>query len=316
MAISSNTKKANIQTQQIHKTTTGITREYSSNSKGYFRAKETVHENGDVEISSDAGSQNFKSGNSTTVTRGNNINNSNNSSSVVNGLSETVTGSNYQIVGSAEAIHMELQAQADKAQAKIVAARSQPDEVPDTSLVAPLADLFKLAPGLSKCIKQPAAEDAKKKMEAVKPPASGALVGGIMYDVQCELIKMGSLIAACSMDTVTQMAEIQANYMKDTAMKNFEEKKKMFQKLKGPSATAFKENMGKSLFPDGEFSLESGLNTVANLTNPATLMAMFIPPSTENTPKKKNFDKEQYQKIAAEEQTKTGGVLDIERKIN
>lgn len=303
---------SNIESQQIHKTGASLTRTYTSNCKGNFRATETVHENGDVTIHSDLGSQQHHNGNHTSVTNGNNINNSANSSSVVSGLSEKVTGSNYQIVGTAETIKMNYQESADNAQRKIVAARSQPDEVPDTSRLAPLTDLFKLSPNLSKCIKQPAAEKVKKAMSDVKPPASGALVGGIMYDIQCELIKAGALISSCSTATASQTAKIQTNYMKDIAKKNFEAKKKMVEKMKEPSANAFQENMGNMLFPDGNFSLES----TVNLANPATLMAMFIPPSTENTPKKKNYDKKQYQQIAAEEQTKIGGVLDAERKIN
>lgn len=325
-------KGKRIETQQNQKTATGLIRRGSSNTRGYFRFEENINANGNTYINSDRGEYTTKNGNSANAVNGDNVHDIKGSNStVVSGLSEKVTASNYHITGTAYGIKMALQEAMDEAQNKIVAARSQPDEVPDMSLLAPLTDLFKLAPGLSKCIKQPAAEKAKKIMAETKlpdenSPLDGTLLGGIfkdlipgtalngiLHDVACETIKVGALLSSITADSLSEMAKIQANYMKDTAKKNFEEKKKMFEKMRGASATAFKENMGKMLFPDGKFSLDGVADAATAISNPSTLMAMFIPPSTEDAKKKKNFDIQEYQKIAAEEQTKPGGILDMER---
>lgn len=307
---------SNIEQQNINHGQSKITRDYSSNSKGHFVASETTYKNGSVESQSDLCSNSLTNTDKNTAVKGNNVNNIKGSnSSVVNGLSEKVTASNYHITGNAELNKMGYQKMADEEQQKMVAARSQPDEVPDTSAAAALDDLFKLAPGISKCIKQPAAEKIKENMTNVKPPAAGAVIGGIMYDVQCELIKLGALISSCSTETLGEIAKIQKNYMKEKAEANYKAKTKMFEKLKGASASAFSENMGKTICPDGEFTFSSATKAASILSNPTNLMAMFIPPSTENLPKKKNFDEKEYQKIAAESIQKDGGVVDIERKI-
>lgn len=297
--------------QNVKVTESGVQRDYSSKS---FNASETVNNNGSSSTKTDLRNDDLHNvpynqavnGDKTATIKGS-------QSTSVSGLTERISSSNYKITGNAELNMMKYQEMADKEQQKLVVARSQPDKVPDTSAAASLADLFKLAPGISKCIKQPAAEKVKEQMSKVKPPSSGAVIGGIMYDVQCELIKLGALISSCSTETLGQMAKIQKDYMKEKAEANLEAKKKMFSKMKTPSATAFKENMGNMICPDGKFSLDGTINAASMLTNPANLMAMFIPPSTENLPKKDCFDKNEYQKMAAEAVQKRGGVTDYER---
>lgn len=286
-----------------------VSRSYSNNGLGHFCATENVFSNGDVVTHTDAGSQIFTRGTLDQNVIGHYCGDfRGNHSTSVDGLFETRVNTKIDITGSPELYFGGYQELADDLQTRAVAARSQSEQEPDTSLVGAVKDMLKPAPNLKDCIKQPKADELQDNEDLVKPPTLLQTVWMLLLE---EIEKIAILLAQCNLHTLMEMAKIQKNYMKDKAKKCVEAKKKLFENMPDFSMAAFKKNMGDKLFPDGEFSIES-LQNLAAMADPANLLSLFISPSTQNLPKKQNFDPQQYQKIVAEDQEK---VVDVEKHI-
>lgn len=288
-----------------------VSRSYTNNTIGHFAATENVFSNGDVVSRTDAGTQMFMGGPLDEAVIGNYCGDfRGHHSTSIDGLMETRASTELRVITSEEIYHRSYQELADDLQTKIVSARSQSEQEPDLSLVQAVKELLKPAPNLLDCIKQPEAEKLQDAEDEVTPPS---LLENIYTMMGNYLTKVGTFIGACSLDTLSEMAKIQKDYMKDKAKKCVEAKEKMFEKLPDMSKESFKEGIGEKLFPDGEFSFESLMNIADMVTNPLSLVSLFISPSTEKVPKKQNFDPQQYQKTAAEDVDK---IINMERNIS
>lgn len=304
-----NSVATNIEQQNINHGQSKIVRDYSSNSKGHFVASETTYKNGSVESHTDLATNNMYNTNKNTNIKGDSINDTKGSlSNIIGGLTEMVTGSNYHITGTAESFRMQYQKQADDAQQKLVAARSQPETVPDYSSASIANNLFDLGANLLKNVFCPPAKDVKKNMTDAKGPVTGASVGGIMYDIATELKKVLSFSTLLGSGTASQMAKVQANSKQEKAEGNFDAKKKAYDKLTEAQKKIHDEGIGKKLFPSSDGKMPEKFSV-------ANLMQMFIPPSTKNLKPTKHFDIEKYKEIASEVATKHGGTIDCERKV-
>lgn len=285
-------------------------RAYTTNTVGHYLAQETVFPNGDALTRTDMGTQNFHGGNLDQSITGNFCGDfRGHHSTSVDGLCEMRVNTDIKVVSSPEVYHNSWQEMADDLQLELVAARSQSEQVPDLSLATAVKDMLKPAPNILDCIKQPKAEDAQKKEDQTKPPT---LLENIYTVIADELQKIGVFLGLCNAETLKEMAKVQKNYMKEKAKAAVKAKKKAFENLPEFSQEAFKKGMGKKLFPDGEFNFESLLNIADMITNPLSLLALFISPSTEKLPKQQNFDPEQYQKKAAEAGKR---VIEVEKHI-
>lgn len=298
-----------IEQQNINHGQSKIVRDYSSNTKGHFVASETVYKNGSVESHTDLGTNNMYNTNRNTNIKGDSINDTKGSSSnIVGGLSEVVTGSNYHITGTEESFRMGYQKLADDAQRKLIAARSQPDSVPNYDSATVSDNLYSIGKNILKNVMMPKAKEIKNKMSESKGAVSGATKGGIMYDLTTELKKLVTFSSCISGSTSSQAVKIESNTKQEKAEANFRAKKKAYDKLSDNQKKVFEAGIGKTLFPNTN-------GKIPNRFSAEDIMRMFIPPSTSNLTSKQLFDSEKYKEIAGDVAKKDGGTIDIERKI-
>lgn len=247
-----------------------------------------------------------------TFVGGDNINNNQgNFSTVTLGLNESVNGSRIEIVGSPNMIRKSPQEYANRNLAEWVAVNSQPNTKTDTSLLSlpEVSEIFKPAPNLLDCVVCPKAEDIDETEQV--PDTS------IMGEITNYVNRVKNVASKCTLETAKEMATVQKKHMKDKATATIESKKKMFSKMPKMSLAAFKENIGKVMFPEDknqdpnkkeESTFETLTNTASNtiklvsqiVSNPLSLIGLFMSPTTdpEKTPQKEFYDKNKAQEVA------------------
>lgn len=301
---------------EVKKGTGYVTRSAVSNEKGYHNFTETTTNGGDYYISSDLKSQELHSTDKETIVKGNNISDiRGNSSRIVSGINETVSGSEYRIVGSPEMYNGSYQELANKAQLKLVSTRSMPDKVPDPSLLGMVSKIFTPKPHLLSSIVQPAAEELQEKIAALSPPAS--LGQSIMMDIVTYMAKWEIIMSCCTMKTAAELVKTQANYIKSAAKQSIKETQKMTSKMSKHSLAAFQENFSGILFDKkngGDITLSSLSNAASTLTNPAALAGLFIPKAapSDGSGTVQAYDKTKAQQKIAECMDDT---FDAERRM-
>ena len=289
--------------QEVKKGTGFVTRSAVSNEKGYHNFTETTTNGGDYYISSDLKSQELHSTDKETAVKGNDISDvRGNSSRIISGINETVCGSDYKIVGTAEMYNGSYQELANKAQLRLVATRSMPDKVPDTSLLGMVKKLLKPKPHLLSSIVQPECDELQDQIDQLSPPTT--LGQSIELELATYLAKMGIIANKCTMDTAVEVVKVQAKYTKACAKQQIKEKQKTMKKMSKPSLAAFKENFGAILFPeedDGDISLKSFSNALNTVTDPKKLAGLFIPlaPPEDGSTMVKAYDETKAQQEIA-----------------
>lgn len=287
-----------IETQNLTKGPFSVKQEGNSNTQGHHGFTRETYNNGDICSRSDNASQNFYSVPLQEITKDDAVyDRYGNESTNVSGLTERVTNSQYIIVGNSDLYNKGYQELADKKQLEIVAMRSQPEQIPDTSIINNAANMVAPPSNLLNCIKMPSAVDLQNEMDKADPVNGNKSLLGFL-----------AMLKRCSSETAKEIATIQANYIKDAASKNYETKVKMYNKLPESSQEAYKQSAGATLFADNNIENASQL-----LNNPSMINAMLTPPSTANSTMSQNFDNKEYEKRAMDVLTKNGGIMEIER---
>lgn len=218
------------------------------------------------------------------------------SSRIISDIDETVANSQVTIVGNSTMAKMAYQEAANRAMLPIIAARSQPDEQPDTSALAGMAKMPTLPNNVLNAIKSPDAKELQEKMASKNPPTAAGFGRSIMSEAATYVAKIAELISLCSNETLKEISELKSKVVKDTADKNAEAKKKMYNRMSENDKQAYEQGAG------------------AKIVN-GDSMAALAPVATSNVPKEKVFDNKEYVKQAMDAYTKTGGIMDIERRL-
>ena len=283
----------------INKGPVSLKTECRSNQQGHFYYTQTTVGTGQQYIDSDVKSQDLISTDKETAIKGNDIRDvGGNSSTIVTGLHEIVAGSEHKMIGSAEMYHGNWQELANKAQLKLVSTRSMPDEVPDTSLIAPLTDMMKPPPNLLQNVVMPKASDLASKAK-ISVPASAGLGMSIYTELANYASKVSSIMSAVSLETAKEATKVEANWVKDSATQNIKAQQKALSKLSGPSLAAAQEKLGTVVAPNGQVTLMGMLNGAQSLvsaaSNPASLVALFMPMTTDKKVKARDPNNAQDQ---------------------
>lgn len=290
---------ADIQQRNLIKSPFSVTENYSSTGQGHHGASVTTNNSGSKYVESANASaayintprqEKYKDDYASDIAGA--------SSRIISDIDETVANSKVTIVGNSTMSKMGYQEAANRAMMSIVAARSQPNEQPDTEALAKMAKNPSLPSSVLNGTKSPDAKELQEKMNSANPPTAAGFGRTIVSEAATMVLKIAQFVDSCVSATLSEVQGLQSSLVKDSADKNAKSKQKMYDKMSDNAKQAFEQGAGANLLAAG--------------ANPTAALA---PVSTENAPKKKVFDDKEYVKQAMEAYTKPGGIMDIERRL-
>lgn len=294
-------------------TLTGVSvqRTLSTNSRGNYHFFSSFTQNGAGTISSESRTTNFSLTDSANYVGGNSITDVKGSlSAIATGKFENVASSFSFIASNPSPTSRGANEAANKAQQKLVAARTTPDQAPDNSIVGQASSIVKdtLIPPkdvIDRAITPPSANEMSDTMS--QSQAGGSLFSNLGTYVLNYFSAWGKAMSAVSLKTIKEIAKIQAKYPKEKVKSAIKEKKEMYNKMTKVQKEQFKEGLGGDLFDEEKgMSLDKAEEMVQNIANiianPLSLLGLLFDFSSDNkdVPKKQVYDEKQYQNVAKE----------------
>lgn len=247
---------------------------------GHISSVEKIDICGKGSSSTDQRYEDFSYSDRATMSHGENIvsNDKNFSQATPNGTAEYISASSSYIDGNVEFLSSGGAYLAEMAKQKIVAARSQPETVPDESLLPSLTNLLKPQPKLLKRAQAGllSEEDIEKTAEQTELPS---FVDSPMTVMSAYLSQYSKMMSLVSIKGAMEIAKIYAEDVKN----NLAIQKKNLQEISDNAQNAYeKDELTKKILK-------------------GDIMSLFKSPSTEKAPRVKNHDEDEMQKQIADQ---------------
>lgn len=246
---------------------------------GHISSIEEIDICGKGSSSTDQRYEDFSYADRATMSHGENIvsNDKNFSQATPNGTAEYISASSSYIDGNAEFLAGGGAFLAEMAKQKIVASRSQPETLPDESLLPSLTNLLKPQPNLLKRaqVGMLTQDEVERIAQETQMPS---FVSNPLMVLSSFLAQYSSMFALCSAKGAQQIAEIYAGDVKN----NMNIQKKNLQEISDKAQNAYEK--------------EDILKKIAS----GDVSSLFKSPSTEKAPRVQNHDEDEMQKQIAD----------------